>query len=649
MDKHIEQILNELAKLNERISRMEQEPTAGNRPTFNRPQRPEHIPGAWKQSSTRVFYGNRLSKPGQNQRGPRPHQDYQGYRPHRSHHGYGPTRVENARGPSTLSPEVEQLSKLLFHSCQLRHHSRNWTKLPVRLERQLDTIFKNIVPPMPSSKLKEGLQKINRDCKSQIVTLISRHIEGCQQEVKRSMAQVQNPQFDNAAVAARSNLLDRFRGSMEVHEINGWLEEDRRIVERGTFRGQEENNIPVIVDGTMDTPWSRPSRGTKRVISPENSPSEVVTSNRFSPLELEDQAAEETGNDTDHLAQSTSNGKPAKKTKTQGPAASTGEQGPSASTGDQEATAENARTEAGPVLSPETAVKAPIGAQTGPVEHETTTEEGEDLNPTSISVTGDQEESGLPKKANDPEGEREEPDQGQPEDIVEMAEDDRKTNTPEVSRRRSTGGATGTSSQPAAQVAGGQVVRHPTSPKNTWTVKPRSDTDTIIIGDANMQLANNLPQTWEAHAFPGADLNNTALIIGRLEPSKNLKNVIIAVGLSNRTWQPINIKHEMNKVASAVTKKKLKGYFQGVTIPATLTEPETTSLKELNCLAAKKFVRAYIHPPMQVSASPIKTINSIKTDIIYNQDTVNKIIDQIRKHFLLTAPISLTPPRNFSL
>jgi len=174
-----------------------------------------------------------------------------------------PNIISEEGGPGN---PIDALSTLLFRSCQLKHHLLNWQNLPNTLNKQFDILFKNIVPPMPSDKLKNDLQTLNDDCKSKLVCLILDHINTCQTEIKKRLSQAQGTDFDEAGVKARSQLLAHYRRKLTSNGINEWLAEDLQIVERGGFR-EDIMHIPIVVNNGNSNGWTRVKNTGKRPAS----------------------------------------------------------------------------------------------------------------------------------------------------------------------------------------------------------------------------------------------------------------------------------------------------------------------------------------------------------------------------------------------
>ena len=199
------------------------------------------------------------------------------------------------------------------------------------------------------------------------------------------------------------------------------------------------------------------------------------------------------------------------------------------------------------------------------------------------------------------------------------------------------------SSQPTSKSVGKTII-HQNAPKNAWDISLKREVSVLILGDSNLRLARDLPTDWEVHVFPGCDLNNAAMILSKLQITKDLKHIITCVGINNKSEPLSNVKLEINKLFNGSNKfKGIQGHFLGVGIPDSIQGVERQNLEGLNKLGSSKFSLNYIDP------LPCRDINIIPNDkykIHYDQFTVDSTIGLIRNHFLMGGgPYSQRPPQ----
>ena len=154
-----------------------------------------------------------------------------------------------------------------------------------------------------------------------------------------------------------------------------------------------------------------------------------------------------------------------------------------------------------------------------------------------------------------------------------------------------------------------------------------------MIADSNFRNAVHLPRNWDVHVYPGMKLEHAIKIVGLInnQPHQQLQQVIVSVGINNRSSAHRNNNSELSKLYSALTKGQYKGFYLGVSIPSTLYAGEAEILRNLNSAASIKFLTGFIAPlaTNQVSVSPSDT-----TGIHYDNETLKKICDKLTAHFL---------------
>lgn len=596
-------------------------------------------------------------------------------------------KIVGGEGPSDPSTT---LSTLLFRSCQLKHHLANWQNLPTNLDKKFDFLFKNIVPPMPTDRLKNELNALNNDCKSKLVSLVLEHIYACQAETNRQLSLLQNVDFDEAGVKARAQLLQHYKSKMTVYGINTWLREDLRIVEGGEIRDAASASAILRGNGT-DGVWNTVKLTGKRQAS---SPplSTFVSDNRFNALSVEDPNSDMVGfaeGDFPPLSHTPKSCKKAKRkihtdslSSIMAPQASFESGGIVPSTQDLLIG----------LLSPDVNRHSPkqvdtiletsdnclplevnvlvrkngeLSGNTSPLVGENLGNilGGEDISANPLTTLNDSSSNrplisktnlsnnlNVDKTASQNKGGPLPPTTA-PLQVDHIIVDSDSADSPIRDLASNclglAPGGGSSLSQPNPRSTG-RVTLHQNVPKNAWDITLRRDTSTLLLGDSNLKLLRDLPPDWEAHVFPGCDLNNAALLISKLHTNKELRHIITLVGINNRSGPLNNIKNDVSKLFNAFSKiKGVQGHFLGVGIPDSIQGGERLNLENLNKLGAAKFSIHYIEP---LKSKDISIFMGDKFRIHYDQITVDRTLNLIKNHFLGGGPLTQTPPslkRNF--
>lgn len=168
----------------------------------------------------------------------------------------------------------------------------------------------------------------------------------------------------------------------------------------------------------------------------------------------------------------------------------------------------------------------------------------------------------------------------------------------------------------------------------TWRVCVDANTKTLVIGDSNLRLVetDDLPPNWQLTVLPGARLDDLPDILVKL-PYAKLTNLIISVGINNRTDPSNSPKLElMERIANQLQRKAKNAFTMGVSYTPHLPPHEQDKLMFINrTLASLSGVR-YICPLRSED-----TVTLMQKNIHYNKTTVSKIWSKI-----ITA--STSPP-----
>lgn len=174
-----------------------------------------------------------------------------------------------------------------------------------------------------------------------------------------------------------------------------------------------------------------------------------------------------------------------------------------------------------------------------------------------------------------------------------------------------------------------------------------TNTKTLVVADSNLRNIRGLPRDTEVHIFPGANMDNTARIISKLENKRNVDTIVVHVGINNRnqTWN--NTQFDVNKLLSSLKRSQLNYKVIGVSIPPGLPAAEKEHLAQINTYVETRINEdstaggCYVKPlpSEQVSVSPTD-----KYRIHYDQGTLDKLSSKICELFLGVA--AMKPPQN---
>jgi hypothetical protein len=135
------------------------------------------------------------------------------------------------------------------------------------------------------------------------------------------------------------------------------------------------------------------------------------------------------------------------------------------------------------------------------------------------------------------------------------------------------------------------LVVHDSLIKNGWAVKNvHPATRTLVIADSQFRHIREVPESWEIHVFPGANLSHANAIVNRLGSRKgSLQTVVTHVGINNRGCNWENSAYvDINKLMCSLEKMATKAVFCGVSIPEGLTPKEKDLLEKINEQAQKR-------------------------------------------------------------
>jgi hypothetical protein len=157
-----------------------------------------------------------------------------------------------------------------------------------------------------------------------------------------------------------------------------------------------------------------------------------------------------------------------------------------------------------------------------------------------------------------------------------------------------------------------------------------TDAKYLVITDSNFKHAESMdiPPNWEIHVFPGAKLAHASKLISSAITHVNTTDVIISVGINNRTCQYAgSTQKDILSIKNISVKRDLKCHFLGISYSRSLPPVECRNLADLNKGASNMFKHGYIQPLSKVGLDPNDSYR-----IHYNRDTLNLILENIKVH-----------------
>ena len=172
------------------------------------------------------------------------------------------------------------------------------------------------------------------------------------------------------------------------------------------------------------------------------------------------------------------------------------------------------------------------------------------------------------------------------------------------------------------------TIVHVNQRKIDWSVQSKAKI--VIIADSNFRLCSCDDKDYEIHVFPGANLSHANKILDTAVFSPATQDVIIAIGINNRSWNfNASTMPDIRKVANQAEKIKPRLHFLGVSVAALENPEDGDNIKRLNAEMHERFGRRFIKP------LPSSLVSIVPTDpygIHHDKNTVNRILNSIRNH-----------------
>lgn len=575
---------------------------------------------------------------------------------HQSKKSYMGNKNVNRESVDSLDPETRGLCRDIFQSCQLKHHERNWQILPVGIEKRLDDVFDNIVPPQPTEDIKQKLKDIARECKEKLTGAVMDHIERRKREVRDKLASyppMSRDRVDKAGETARQDLRRHFGRKISYGQINWWIGEDTRLVEERSTVPRTPLRRTQTEGGMGSEGFTEGVQSTRKNKRDRDQVSPISTSNRFTVLEeLEENIIDDAGGQNIEEARNPS--KTPKKMRVESPRTGLDGADNGRSRDVQEA---NNLQEIHPPIVMQTAIEQQAAvlnkdlteeggvSQNEEVEGEaesSTTGEGtqgevatQDQNESIQELVVSTEEGGTEEEEATESGEARD-DRHQADEIIirDDATVDELDHELEVPQN---------SSQPV-RPQNSRITRHGSVAKGRWEAQVKPSTRVMIISDEGLQAARQLPEDWELHIFPTGNLKHAGDILGKVKKTGNLERVVIAMGSISRTNEVDTVKKHINAIHHAGKTGGIQVHFLGGATAPGWSRMDEDQMRKLNEVARTKFGLHYIPPlPSNEVSGRILGTKEYRFDL----PSVEKILNSFSLHFLNREVTKNNPPAIF--
>ena len=173
----------------------------------------------------------------------------------------------------------------------------------------------------------------------------------------------------------------------------------------------------------------------------------------------------------------------------------------------------------------------------------------------------------------------------------------------------------------------GYTLIHEGWAKNTSILRVRPNTMHVILADSNFRFHRVKHEDYEVHVFPGANLSHACAILKNFEIPHTVQNVIICVGMNNRSWKyHVSTAPDLRKLVAATKKFWQKSYFLGVSMPRLMNQEESDNVARLNEDARGRFGDRFIPPLPQ---DQVRMATGDKYGIHHDEETVRKVFQSI--------------------
>lgn len=175
---------------------------------------------------------------------------------------------------------------------------------------------------------------------------------------------------------------------------------------------------------------------------------------------------------------------------------------------------------------------------------------------------------------------------------------------------------------------GHKTIHDPRS-KLFWKVMPLPETSCLVISDSNLRHLQPelIPEDHQVEVFPGMQLTHASTVLRQLPTSKQLKNIVLAVGTNNRGFTYIGSgEKEVVKLEEAIRSRTEHVLTMGTPINNEWPQAEQVTIGRINArLEKRNALSTYIPPP--TSGITFKQDNVHHTD-----ESIVRIWNKMRQY-----------------
>lgn len=507
-----------------------------------------------------------------------------------------------------------------YHTIQLDHHLNNWVGgVPEKLQDNLEDFMNLITPPCPDTKLKEHLNELKKNTLHNIQMIVLEHINNQREQLKQECSRLNPLDKEQAAEVGTKIFIKRFGRKADNTVIKSSVEDVLECV-RYNFEYRVDdfprlNREELIITETVPqeasvnvTNTSRQKKRGREEVTP------VSTKNRFDALsELDEDSEEDT-----HTNKRVSKQKTPDANNYQNNAVAD-QPVTSKRTADREI---NNTKKNEQVIYIDNTENSPMSRNTTKPTPAENAERCILCNDTpTITTTPNNSIPSNPgfiqtiTKNSTTEN-------NNSNDLIQSSQ-------PE---RNQTNNATSASplsfSQEQSNTSPGKKYVHEGKAKKTWKIQLKPTTKSILIGDSNCKLIEDIPHGCEVHSFCGAKFNHVAELIRDMNITRPVK-IAVSVGLNNRGCELKTSKIDLSRMMKALEDTQQKVAVVGISIPNSLNGKDLDELRELNNLKElnnnlANRARSFITP---INSSEV----CVSTDgIHYTKEVVDRIFNKIK-------------------
>jgi hypothetical protein len=165
-----------------------------------------------------------------------------------------------------------------------------------------------------------------------------------------------------------------------------------------------------------------------------------------------------------------------------------------------------------------------------------------------------------------------------------------------------------------------------TGNKDEWRITADSqDTCVIVVGDSNLRNVSLIPQYWQVNCLPGADLCHLSDGLAELVGDPKQYTIVLQAGMNHRDKHDADDEQDIKSVLFAARRNPAIAeiYFNGVSIPSTLSTADTNRLNKLNRFMETEMGSEYFIDPLQ--QTDVTVDPNDRWRIHYDQATVDRI------------------------